>query len=488
MGTLVGTSVLNTLRIVYRTCACTAILLALLLNPVLHQAASEGAESVKWTATQPRLPNGAEPNELSNLVDVACPGPGSCVAAGTYTDSEGELAPLVEVLSDGSWAPASLPLPSDAAPGGASFLGFVSCPALGSCVAVGSFTDMGGNTQGLIETLSNGRWTSAQLGLPTNAGTNPQVGIDDLACPSKTHCYVVGSYQTNQSGYHDPFIVKVSAGQSDPQQFPGPSGEIPNTFYVSSISCPSTSSCFAFGGYLTTSDDLLNVVETLAGRTWNGTIAPLPSGASAANQVQLGPVRCGGIGFCSAPGYWSPDNGATSNFMFDTLSEGDWEGSNAPLPGDAASTQPGVFPFDHISCPTSGSCMGAALYTTSTDARGWFADTLSDNSWTSTELPLPNGARADDVEVVACGGPGSCNVVAAYNTSRGKPAFRAFSLSDGAWTSTQLPLPTGGRDNDSSSLNGDVCPSATSCVAVGADRAEGQTNANVSALIETMSG
>ncbi len=488
MGTLSGASLRRTPRIVCRISACTVALLAVLLSPVIHQGASDAAPSVKWRATQAPLPAGAETSQTSYLDGIACSETGSCVATGAYTDSDGQSTALLEVLTDGSWTPASLTLPPNAAPGGTSFLGPVSCPALGSCVAVGAFTDTGGNTQGLIESLSNGNWTPAELGLPANAGTNPEVDIDDLACPSNKHCYVVGRYETSQAGYYDPFIVKVSDGRSNLQQFPAPGSEVPNTFYVSSISCPSARSCFAFGGYMAALGDSLTLVETLADGTWTSEVAPVPSGVTGEEDVQLGPVRCGGMGSCSAPGFWSPSNGGTVDYMFETLSGETWEGSEAPLPNNAASTQPGIFPFDHISCPASGSCMGAELYTTSSNARGWFADTLSGNSWTSTELPLPSGAEAEAVVGVACGGPGSCNVLAAYGTSGGQTPFLAETLSGGAWTATPLPLPAGGGFSTSSIIVGDTCPSTTRCIAVGADQAQGQTSAHSAALIETMLG
>ena len=46
----------------------------------------------------------------------------------------------------------------------------VSCAAVGSCVAVGSYTDVNGARQGLIETLSDGKFTATTAPL---AGLNP---------------------------------------------------------------------------------------------------------------------------------------------------------------------------------------------------------------------------------------------------------------------------------------------------------------------------
>src|SRR5438128_1634876 len=55
-----------------------------------------------------------------------------------------------------AWLPAEAPLPADADSPANATLQDVSCPAPGSCVAVGSYTDQSGAGQDLIETLSAG--------------------------------------------------------------------------------------------------------------------------------------------------------------------------------------------------------------------------------------------------------------------------------------------------------------------------------------------
>jgi hypothetical protein len=77
---------------------------------------------------------------------------------GYYTDSSGNQQGLIETLSGGTWtattAPAGTLSPTAGTDPEVDF-NSVSCPATGSCVAVGGYNDSSGNQQGLIETQSS---------------------------------------------------------------------------------------------------------------------------------------------------------------------------------------------------------------------------------------------------------------------------------------------------------------------------------------------
>jgi hypothetical protein len=75
----------------------------------------------------------------------------------------------------------------DPAISGAKFVHLlaVSCPAKGSCVAVGDYEDTSDNLHALTETLANGTWTAATL---PPGGLSPAVGtvllLDAVSCPA----------------------------------------------------------------------------------------------------------------------------------------------------------------------------------------------------------------------------------------------------------------------------------------------------------------
>ena len=91
------------------------------------------------------------------------------MATGWYTDQNGDTQALIDTLSDGTWTAQRAPLPAGAIasqPSSSNLptaLFLVKRPAVGTCVATGDYIDRySGGTQGLIDTLSGGTGTPAQ--------------------------------------------------------------------------------------------------------------------------------------------------------------------------------------------------------------------------------------------------------------------------------------------------------------------------------------
>jgi hypothetical protein len=71
----------------------------------------------------------------------------------------------------------------------------VSCPTVGSCLAIGGYIAKGGHPEGLIETLLNGTWNASEAPLPKGTVTDlPYVLLDALSCPATSACAAVGQY------------------------------------------------------------------------------------------------------------------------------------------------------------------------------------------------------------------------------------------------------------------------------------------------------
>ena len=113
-----------------------------------------------WTATTAPL-GGLSPaagtDPAVTIGNQACTTTTSCVAVGSYTDTSGNQQGLIETLTGGIWTATTAPLgglsPAAGTKPAESLVG-LSCPGTGSCVAVGSYTDTSGNQQGLIESQS----------------------------------------------------------------------------------------------------------------------------------------------------------------------------------------------------------------------------------------------------------------------------------------------------------------------------------------------
>ena len=136
-----------------------------------------------WTAAQTPLPANADTNQYSLVLRITCESDGSCEAAGDYLDSAGHLQGLLETLSDGTWSPTEVLLPADATSNPNAVLDAVTCASSTSCAAAGTYEDSAGNTNGVLETLSDGSWSASEAPLPGNADSDPNVTLTSIACP-----------------------------------------------------------------------------------------------------------------------------------------------------------------------------------------------------------------------------------------------------------------------------------------------------------------
>jgi hypothetical protein len=159
-------------------------------------------------ATQPPVPG-----------DVSCGAAGECTAVGNYTTSSDHTQGVVLSQTSGTWLPAiKLPLPANAAASPDSIAASVSCAAAGSCSAVGSYTDSSGNTQGSLVDGSSGLWGPAvELPLPAGARANPSVELDSISCAAVDTCGATGTYVDNQSHTQGLLIDSTPPPVTNPQ-------------------------------------------------------------------------------------------------------------------------------------------------------------------------------------------------------------------------------------------------------------------------------
>ena len=263
-----------------------------------------------WGAIAAPVPPGAEPGvsffpgDPSYLISphvLACPTVGWCVAVGDYGNNEG----VIETLSDGTWRPIEAPLPSGAQNATYVFLDAIACPAVGSCVATGTYFLGDDDELGLIETLSGGAWRARTAPVPR--GGSADEDLDALACPTIGSCVAMGLGAT---------IETESGGVWRATNAPLPAGWGPGVVTLEAVACASVDSCVAVGWY---PDSHGGLIEMLSHGTWRAKQAPL---ADTTGEPRLDGVSCFSLGSCVAVG------GGT----IDTLSGGVWRGIVAPLP------------------------------------------------------------------------------------------------------------------------------------------------------------
>jgi len=360
------------------------------------------APLLTWTAAQAPRPG---------LEDVACPAVGHCVAVGY--DSSGE--PLIETLSGDTW------VASGAVAGVATsqLLG-VDCPAQGSCVAVGDYVGQGYTA--VAVTLSAGTWTAVSLPLPSDAARSGLeiAYLDNVDCPALGTCIAVGHY-TDQNGHSQALIETLSGGKWAAIRAPLPAEAVPGQALLVQAACPAVGSCIAVGHYTERGGAAAPFVDTLSGGTWTPATVPLPADAAADG---LSGISCGAPGNCVAVGYDTSRSGQ-SRYLAEALSGGTWTAAMPPLPADAAATQePSTNPpvLAAVACQAAGSCVALGSYVGDSGVEGAI-DTLSGGTWTAARAPVPAGAVTAKqflyFTAVACPAPGHCVAVGNYPAQDG---------------------------------------------------------------------
>lgn len=136
------------------------------------------------------------------LQALVCPTSGACTGIGQAQDAQGDQYGLIVSNSGGPWKGVLMPVPSND-----TFLTQFTQPALLTCISAnhcavaGTYTDLRGNTEAVVDTGVGQRWRSLELPLPAGAltghrGTNLQTAfVDGLWCDSLKSCVAVGSYE-----------------------------------------------------------------------------------------------------------------------------------------------------------------------------------------------------------------------------------------------------------------------------------------------------
>ena len=353
-----------------------------------------------WTTQEAPLPSNATDNTTARLTSVSCPAVGSCVAVGFYSDTTGGFSQhaLVETLSGGSWSPQDAPVPSDgltASPYDA-LLQSVDCTTVQACVAIGSYKGTGGQ-RGLIDTESGGTWSALVAPQPTAADADQQVSVSDVACPALGPCAATGSYEAGSMEFPtaEPFLLQQSAaGSWSAEDAPLPEGS--NTGdtvsnQVSGVSC-AAAVCEAVGQVEMATNQDVGLLEQLSNGSWTPSAAPLPSNTGTGG-AGLNAVSCTFDGICTAVGsYNNAVNGGLP--LIDTVHGATVTATEGPQPTDTATGSGSAGTLNAVSCLSGTDCAAVGYYRNSTNS-GMDAAltlTLTGGTWSAPTIALPAGA------------------------------------------------------------------------------------------------
>lgn len=361
----------------------------------------------------------------------------------------------------------------------------VSCPSVGNCSAVGTYLDSSGNTQGLLLTETAGSWaTGVEAALPANAAsTNRFVEVSSVSCASAGNCTAVGTYLDNSINDNgEGLLLTETAGswaKGVEAVLPGNASSINQNVQLPSVSCASAGNCTAVGGYLDNSNNTgQGLLLTETSGTWSSGVAPaLPANAATDQGAFLTSVSCTSAGNCGAVGVYN-DNSAVSQGLLLSETAGSWAtGTEAPLPANASTTNPGVS-ITSVSCSSTGNCSAVGYYddnNTPPKSQGLLL-TETAGSWaTGVEATLPGNATTTapgplySLGSVSCASAGNCSAVGVYTDNSGNGWGLLLTEKAGVWAAgLEAALPANAITSQQFvSLNSVSCPSVGNCVAVG---------------------
>jgi hypothetical protein len=346
---------------------------------------------------------------------LACTSSTSCVAAGYYIDSSSHQQGLLLTESSSGWVATEAPLPANAAANPNVSLASIACPSTTMCLAAGTYTDSSGNVEGLLLTRSGTSWTTAEAPLPSNAAANPRVSSETVSCPTSTGC-AVAAYYFGTSGLSQALLLWGLGTSWATMSPPLPANGVKNReSELESAYCLPGSSCVATGFYSDSSGTYGNthgLLLTGSGTSWKASEAPTPASTS---EVQVTDVTCASISACFATGIYL--DGASNNYrgFLLTGSATSWTAAEEPVPVNA-STGTGDT-LRSLTCPFSAACVAVGGYTDSSGHDQPLVITGYGTSWTATQAPVPAGAATvpgPSLGSVACTSTSACIAVGSY--------------------------------------------------------------------------
>jgi hypothetical protein len=379
-----------------------------------------------WSATEAPLPANANADRVSEIESVSCATGQWCEATGDYEDNTGGTDALLETYSGGQWTAVEAPVPADALGGvnADTFLKSISCPGVNDCTAVGEYSVTAGDT-GLIDTLSGGQWSSQPAPQPADAGTNQQVNLLSVSCPSTGGCAAGGIYENPVPQSAALVLSQASAGGAwTAQTAPLPADALPvatENSQILGVSC-AAGVCEAVGDYSPTTSGEQGLLDRLAGGVWTASASPLPAnaGSGTGHEGELGAVSCALDGCVAVGGYL--DGSSNERALAVTVSAtGGLSTAEGPQPADAAATSDAQ--FNAVSCLSTTTCVAGGQYSNGSMPQVGLLDSLSGNTWSSVSSPLPGGGTGgtDDsaIGTVSCSSRGACDAGGHYTETGG---------------------------------------------------------------------
>ena len=405
-------------------------------------------DGTNWTDTE--LGTSLDVGNKSALVAVSCPTATTCVAGGTYTNSQGDPLPFVSTFDGTNWTDVD-----DSAGfnyGDGATVSGLSCATASFCVLVGQYVDPSSNDRALVSVYDGHSWSAHAIA--TGFGSLSDTATS-VSCPTDTFCAVGGTY-TNSEHYLQAFVSTYDgANWSDSLGAQGATAQYGST--INALSCSQSGECEAVGQQFNSQNTSL--VATLHGSQWTESTAGTFSASQ--NDVNLVAVSCPTTSNCGLVGSYQDSNTKFHSF------ESEGKGASWSDKEIGTNLDPVQWSWNNsVSCASATFCVAGGAAQSVLGAQVATVTVKTGSNWTQTAVGagLNQGGNAE-IYSMSCTTATFCVAGGYFSNSHSiiEPfvsIFNGTSWSDAA-LGGQLTHFVGGEVNSVS------CTSATFCVAGG---------------------
>jgi hypothetical protein len=377
----------------------------------------------------------------------------SLVALATATALLAFAAPLTGRSSSAgaaaAWSAVTSPLPAG---GSSGELSGVSCTSPANCLAVGAFT--GGSRKTLAVRWNGAKWSVIASPNPTGAISSQ---LSAISCRTTGSCFAVGTWQTKTATKTlvERWNGRALAIVASPNSSEG------NSSALSTVSCPSETTCFAAGTLRNASGPRKTLIERWNGMIWSIVAHPKLSGG----HRNLNGVSCASPASCFAVGTHSVTGGGDLSCepeldcFAGTLTE-QWVGTHWVL----VSSPNGKFALQStlagVSCVSTKSCIAVGTASPEGLWGKMLTERWNGNEWSTVAGANPAGILGSSLYGVSCSSSTNCFAAGSYLSSGDRDRTLVEHYSGTTWSIAY-------RANVPASLSAISCSNANSCVAVG---------------------
>jgi hypothetical protein len=265
----------------------------------------------------PRLPGSAASPASAQLDGVTCTHSGFCEAVGSFQDSSGgaQILALARPAGQG-WHPAGgILAPANAAGNPDAVLTGIACTGPGSCAAVGSYSVSASQYEAMGAIESRGTWRRAtEIAAPPGAGRSTFTAMSSISCLPTGSCLGVGEYPVSATQSRAMSVTEANGrfGRATGISAAPLGASLHPSTYLLGVSCAPPGMCVAVGGGRDRAGHPVALYMTLERGRWAAAFLPPPPGAGTGSHEgsALYSVSCTGHDDCTAVGYYHGRTGA----------------------------------------------------------------------------------------------------------------------------------------------------------------------------------